>query len=94
MTGVKCALILQCVQAAGSRGNRIPLPQLANRSDGPCQLLFGSRNSLLIESRTRDQKVASSNPLRSGGVFSSRDLTLCADSYSVSVLFPCYRSGT
>ena len=28
------------------------------------------------------------------GEFSSPELTLCADSYSVSVPPPCYRSGT
>ena len=29
-----------------------------------------------------------------GGRFSSLELTLCADSYSVSVPSPCYNSGT
>ena len=39
-----------------------------------------------LERRTRDRKVASSNPGRSGGkVFSSPESTLCVDSYSVSV---------
>ena len=44
-----------------------------------------SRDSLLGERRTRDRKVASSNPGRSGGRIISPELTLCADSYSVSV---------
>ena len=45
------------------------------------------RDCLLVERRTRDRKVASSNPGRSeaAGEFSSPDLTLCADSYSVFV---------
>ena len=44
-----------------------------------------SWDSLLVECRTRDRKVASSNSSRSDGrIFFSR-LTLCADSYSVFV---------
>ena len=41
-----------------------------------------------LERRTRDRKVASSNPGRSGGrffFFLTPELTLCAGSYSVSV---------
>ena len=49
---------------------------------------------LLVERRTRDRKVASSNPGRSGGRISSSESTLGADSYSVSVPPPCYSSGT
>ena len=46
----------------------------------------------LIERRTRDRKVPSSIPGRSGGrIFFSR-VNSCADSYSVSVLSPCYHS--
>ena len=48
----------------------------------------------MVERRTRDPKVASSNSRRSGGRISSQELTLCANSYSVSVPPPCYRSGT
>ena len=33
-------------------------------------------------------------PTGAAGEFSSAGLTLCADSYSVSVPHPCYRSGT
>ena len=33
-------------------------------------------------------------PAGVAGVFSSPESTLCADSYSVSVLYPCYRSST
>ena len=33
-------------------------------------------------------------PAEAAGEFSSPELTLCADSYSVSVLPACYRSGT
>ena len=33
-------------------------------------------------------------PAGAAGEFSSPELTLCADSYSVSVPPPCYRSGT
>ena len=36
-----------------------------------------SRDSLLVERPTRDRKVASSNPGRSGGRFSSSELILC-----------------
>ena len=47
-----------------------------------------SRDSLLVERRTRDRKVASSNPGRSGGrIFLSR-VNLHADSYSVSLSTP------
>ena len=45
---------------------------------------LGSQDSLLVELRTRDRKVSSSNPGRSGGRISSPELTLCADSHSVS----------
>ena len=46
----------------------------------------GSRDSLLVEWRTRDQKVASSNPsVGAVGEFSSPELICCADSHSVSV---------
>ena len=34
------------------------------------------------------------NPAGEAGKFSSPELTLCADSYSVSVPPPCYSSGT
>ena len=45
-----------------------------------------SQDSLLVEHRTRDRKVASSSPGKSGvRIFFSRELFLCADSYSVSV---------
>ena len=40
---------------------------------------------LLLERRTRDRKVASSNPGRSGERIFSPELILCAGSYSVSV---------
>ena len=33
-------------------------------------------------------------PAGAAGEFSSPELTLCADSYSVTVSPPCYRSGT
>ena len=54
------------------------------------------RDGWLVERRTNELKVASSNPGRSGGriFFSDPELSLCADSYSVSVPPPCYRSGT
>ena len=45
-----------------------------------------------LEGRTRDRKVASSNPGSRAGEFSSPELTLCADTYSVSVPPPCYPS--
>ena len=47
-----------------------------------------------LESRTRDRKVASSNPDRSGGRIFFSGSTLCTDSYSGSVQPLCYRSGT
>ena len=34
------------------------------------------------------------SPAGAAGEFSSPELTLCADSYPVSVPLPCYRSGT
>ena len=45
-----------------------------------------------LERRTRDRKVASSNPGRR--IFFSGVNFVCADSYSVSVPPPSYRSGT
>ena len=54
---------------------------------------YSTEDSLLVERRTRGRKVASSSPGRSGGRISSTELTLCADSYSVSVPPPCYRNG-
>ena len=56
-----------------------------------------SRDSLLVERRTRDRKVVSSNPGGAAGDFFfslSPELTFFADSYSVSVPPPCCRSGT
>ena len=47
-----------------------------------------SGDSLSVERRTRDRKVASSSPGRSGRKVSSPELTFCADSYSVSIP-PC-----
>ena len=38
--------------------------------------------------------IATSKPSRSSGEFFSQKTTLCADSYSVSVPSPSYRSGT
>ena len=69
---------------------------------GSLYMLFGTffqsgrrRDSLLlVEHRTRDLKVASSNRGRAAGAFSSPELTFCADSYSVYVPPPCYRSYT
>ena len=55
---------------------------------------FGAGIACWLERPTRDRKVASSNPGRGGGEFSTLELTLCADSYSVSVPPPCYGSGT
>ena len=55
-----------------------------------CNSEVGSRDSLLVERWTRDRKVASSNPGRSGGKNFSPKLTLCADSYSVSVPPPVF----
>ena len=45
---------------------------------------FGAGIACWLERPTRDRKVASSNPGRGGGEFSTLELTLCADSYSVS----------
>ena len=54
----------------------------------------GRLNSSLVERRTHDRQVASSNPGRSGGrIFFFPELTLYADSYSVSVPLPRYRNS-
>ena len=45
-------------------------------------------------SQTFDGKVAGSNPGRSGRNISSPELSLCADSYSVSIPPPCDCNGT
>ena len=42
---------------------------------------YTSWNSLLVEHQTRDRKVASSNPSRSGRKLSSPESTFCAGSY-------------
>ena len=47
-----------------------------------------SRDSLLADLQTRDRKVASSNPAGAAGEFSSPGLTLCFDSFPVSVPLP------
>ena len=53
-----------------------------------------SNDSSLVERRTRDRNVVSSHPGGSGGKKnSSPELTLCADSYSVSVpSFPLFQA--
>ena len=55
---------------------------------------FGSRDSSVVEHLTSDRKVASSIPCRSSGECSSLELTVCDDSYLVSIQPPCSRSGT
>ena len=47
-----------------------------------------------LERRARDRKLRVRVPAGAAGEFFSPELTLCADSYSVSVPPPCYRSGT
>ena len=56
-------------------------------------VLRESQGSLLVKCQARDQKVAYLNPGRSGREFSSRELTLCANSFSVPGPPPCYSSG-
>ena len=57
-------------------------------------LVLGSQCGLLVESWTRDRTDGSSNSGRSGWrIFFFQGLTLCADSYSVSVPHLCYHSG-
>ena len=57
---------------------------------GDLQQRLRSQDSWLVEPQTRDQKVVGSNPSRSSrGELSSPELTVCADSYSVSVPPPC-----
>ena len=48
----------------------------------------------LVERRTRDRKVNGSISRSRWGEFSSPELTVCPDSYSVSVPSPRYQSGT
>ena len=67
---------------------------LGHRSFAPLVGWLGAEISCLYERRTRDRKVASSNPGRSNGRIFSPELTLCADSYLVSVQLPCYCSST
>ena len=56
--------------------------------------IITSRDSLLVTAPDSWSTVSSSNPSRSGGrMFFSR-FNFCADSYSVFVPPPCYRSGT
>ena len=47
-----------------------------------------------LEHRTRDWKVAGSNPCWNGGRFSSPGSTFCADSYFGIRSTPCYHSST
>ena len=48
----------------------------------------------LVERRTHDRMVAFRYLARVAEECSFAGLNFCADSYSASVLFPCYRSGT
>ena len=60
-----------------------------------CDAGVGMAQSL--ERRACHRKIAGATPGRSGGFFSvffSQELTVCADSYSVSVPSPCCHSGT
>ena len=50
-----------------------------------------SRDSLVVDCQTY-RKVASSNPDRNGGEFSSLELTFCADFYLASIPTLCYGS--
>ena len=54
----------------------------------------GGKIAQLIERRTRDRKSPGSIPGRSGGEVSFPELTVSADSRSVSVPHQCYRSRT
>ena len=73
------SLRLKALQLDQSVGTR-------RRQHSLCESAVGSRNSSSVKRRTRDLKVASSSPGRSGGrIFSSADLPFRADSYSVSV---------
>ena len=58
----------------------------------PFSNAIASRNSLLIERRSRDRKVASSNPGRSGGriFFSSQLCVLTLSVCSTPVLLQCH----
>ena len=52
------------------------------------EILVGKSAGLVIE------RLRVPIPAGAAGEFSSPESTLCADSYSVSVPSPCYRSGT
>ena len=58
------------------------------------QAIPGAGIACWLERRTRDRKVVSSTPGRSGGRIFFPESTLCADSYLVAVPPPCYRNGT
>ena len=59
-----------------------------------CVYPWANRDSLLVERRTRDRKIASSDPGRGGGRIFILQSYLCALTlFSVSVPPPCYRSG-
>ena len=96
-----CAEILMCMIAHRCCMNtkivcteRINVPFIATQNKRVhLSQSSGSWDSLLAECQTCDPKVASLNPSRNGGRIFFSELTLCVDSYSLSVLSPCYRSG-
>ena len=58
------------------------------------EIYMESQDSLLVEHLTCEQKVVNSVCSRSRGRIFFSQLSLCADSYSVSVPPPCYCRGT
>ena len=71
---------------------RPPFPK--ERPPGCCAEVWVCRDNLLVQHRTCHRKVPSSIPAGAAGQCSSPELTLCADSYSVSIPPPSYRNGT
>ena len=71
-------------------------PEVTRCSRGLLGVNYQVAIDQLVERRTRDRKVASSNLCTSDGrfFFFSAELNFCVDSCSVSVLPPCHCSGT
>ena len=56
--------------------------------------VFQSRDGVLVEAGLVIERLPVTISEGAAGEFSSPELTLCADSYSVSIPLPCYHSGT
>ena len=69
---------------------------MSSRFDRQLYVLIQGRDSLVVGKSAElvIERLRVRIPAGAAGEFSSLELTLCADSYPVSVPPPCYRNGT